>query len=84
MRTCASPCDNGYKAIYIEQVIYPKGATCVKPGRRHAEAVGDEPAAGGFESQSDDKLRRCKHSRKQTCTIPYLKDHENGKNNPTR
>ena len=84
MRTCASPCDDGYKAIYVEQVIYPKGATYVKPGGRHAEAVGNEPAARWFKLQSDDKLRRCKHSKKQAWIIPYLKDHENGKKKPTR
>ena len=83
MRTCASPCDDGYKAIYVEQVIYPEGAT-VKPGRRHAGAVGNEPAARGFELQSDDKLRRGKYSKRQALTIPYLKDHEKGKNKPTR
>lgn len=69
MRTCASPCDDGYKAIYVEQVIYPNGATYVEPGGWHAEAVGSEPAARGFELQSDDQLRRCKHSEKQVCTI---------------
>ncbi len=43
MRTCPSPSDDGYKAVYIEEVIYPQGTVYVKHSRRHAEVMGNEP-----------------------------------------